>query len=62
MRGRVGRGGAGRGGAGRGGCGVQLWRGGAVAGSNVRGAGQVRGLTLIRGVREGAIRQTRAGL
>ena len=36
-------------------------RGGAVAGSNVGGAGRVRGLTLIRGVGEGAIRQTRAG-
>ena len=53
---------AGRGGAGRG-------RGG--AGSYVAGAGRlrgqtfegrVRGLTLIRGVGEGAIRQTRACL
>ena len=33
-----------------------------VAGSNVGGAGQVQGLTLIRGVGEGAIGQTHEGL
>ena len=37
-------------------------RGGAGAGSNVGGARRDRGLTLIREVGEGAIRQTRAGL